>query len=207
VQKVLAAVNWFEAKNRHVSLPIGVAGWGEGGLLAFYSGAVDTRIDVTLVSGYFGKRDSLWQEPIYRNLFKLFPEFGDAEIASLIAPRELVVDYAQSPHVLGPPHPRPGSPRLGASAAPGALSTVPYMDVSEEVARAKKLVGTYETFLTLSADGDKPFSHLGDSGIRLFLQQIRPEVQALHPPGAAPSELRVDFDPRQRQLRQLAEME
>ena len=207
VQKVLAAVHWFEEENQQVPLPIGVAGWGEGGLLAFYSAAVDTRIDMTLVSGYFGKREGLWKEPIYRNLFRLLPEFGDAEIASLIAPRKLVVDYAESPHVSGPPPPRPGPSRLGASAAPGLLATPPYADVAEEVARAKKLVGPYAAFMALSAQGEHPFPHLGDSGVLLFLQQMIPSISALQPPGETPVDRRADFDPRRRQLRQLAEME
>ncbi|PPL01693.1 dienelactone hydrolase family protein [Parapedobacter indicus] len=207
VQKVLAAVNWFEQENQKADIPIGVAGWGEGGLLAFYSAAVDTRIDAALVSGYFGKRDSLWQEPIYRNLFRLLPEFGDAEIASLIAPRKLVIDYSQSPQVLGPPPPRPGPPRLGASAAPGVLSTASYANVHDEVNRARRLAGAYGSFLALSADDGKPFSRLGESGVHLFVQQLIPGMQALQSPGEPPSEMRADFDPRQRQLRQLAEME
>lgn len=208
VQKVLAAVNWFAQENQQTDIPIGVAGWGEGGLLAFYSAAVDTRIDAALVSGYFGKRDSLWQEPIYRNLFRLFPEFGDAEIASLIAPRKLVIDYSQSPVVLGPPPPRPGPPRLGASAAPGALSTASYADVYEEAERARELVTPYSSFLTLCADHGKPFGHLSEVGMRLFLQQINSTaVQELRSPGPPSSEMRTGFDSRQRQLRQLTELE
>ena len=52
VQKVLAAVDWFE-RTRGGQGGIGVAGYGEGGLIAFYAAAVDTRIDAALVSGYF----------------------------------------------------------------------------------------------------------------------------------------------------------
>ena len=37
VQKVLAAVDWFEQENARQTAPIGVAGYGEGGLMAFYS--------------------------------------------------------------------------------------------------------------------------------------------------------------------------
>ena len=44
-------------------------GYAEGGLLALYAGALDTRIDVTCVSGYFGPRERVWEEPIYRNVF------------------------------------------------------------------------------------------------------------------------------------------
>src|SRR4030095_2831557 len=51
VQKVLAAVDWFKTKSAEAR--VGVAGYGEGGLLALYAAAVDTRVDITLVSGYF----------------------------------------------------------------------------------------------------------------------------------------------------------
>ena len=68
-------------------LKIGVAGYSEGGLIAFYAAAVDKRIDAVLVSGYFNSRQRVWDEPIYRNVWGLLSEFGDAEIASLIAPR------------------------------------------------------------------------------------------------------------------------
>ena len=40
VQKVLAAVDWFGAAAR--TGPIGMAGYGEGGLIAFYAAALDT---------------------------------------------------------------------------------------------------------------------------------------------------------------------
>ncbi len=82
VQKVLAAVDWFCLEKDHPW--IGVAGYGEGGMLAFYAGAVDPRIQKTAVLGYFGPRESLWREPIYRNVSGLLREFGDAELALLV---------------------------------------------------------------------------------------------------------------------------
>jgi len=95
VQKVLAAIDWFANGATHATLParpapsqavkIGVAGYGEGGLLALYSAALDPRIHAALVSGYFDSRQRVWSEPIYRNVFGLLQEYGDAEIASLIA--------------------------------------------------------------------------------------------------------------------------
>ena len=53
LQKVLAAVGQFTLLNQvqKVDVPIGVAGLGEGGLLAFYAAAVDPRIKGALVSG------------------------------------------------------------------------------------------------------------------------------------------------------------
>src|SRR5262249_9880731 len=46
VQKVLAAVDQFTLLNKvqMVDIPVGVAGIGEGGLLALYSAALDTRL-------------------------------------------------------------------------------------------------------------------------------------------------------------------
>jgi dienelactone hydrolase len=93
VQKVLAAVDQFGLRNSsEKKLPIAVVGAGEGGLLAQYSAAIDTRIDATVVSGYFDRREEVWQEPIYRNVWGLLTEFGDAELANMIAPRSLFVE-------------------------------------------------------------------------------------------------------------------
>ena len=101
VQKVLAAVDWFERTHGGQG-GIGVAGYGEGGLIAFYAAAVDTRIDAALVSGYFDSRQDVWSEPIYRNVWSLLREFGDAEIATLIAPRGLVIEYSRVPDIQNP---------------------------------------------------------------------------------------------------------
>ena len=106
VQKVSAAVDFFEGRRQKAESrkpKIGVAGYGEGGLIAFYAAALDRRIEAALVSGYFDSRQRLWEEPIYRNVFGLLREFGDAEIASLIAPRALIVEHSVVPKVDGPP--------------------------------------------------------------------------------------------------------
>src|SRR5436305_1083404 len=60
VQKVLAAVDWLAGlPGAGTARRIGVTGYGEGGLLAFYSAALDTRIDAALVSGYFQPREAV----------------------------------------------------------------------------------------------------------------------------------------------------
>jgi dienelactone hydrolase len=137
VQKVAAAVDRLEELNRHtgVDLPIGVAGVGEGGLLALYAAAVDPRIDAALVSGYFRPRERVWEEPVYRNVWSLLNEFGDAEIASMIAPRRLVIEACAVPTIEGPPAEREG--RRG-GAAPGKIETCPIGEVRNEYQRAKK---------------------------------------------------------------------
>ncbi|MEK7406933.1 MAG: dienelactone hydrolase family protein [Acidobacteriota bacterium] len=92
VQKVLAAVDWFAGNEP--SRPVGVMGHGEGGLLALYAAAADERIQAAAVSGYSGPRAGLWEEPIYRNVWALLREFGDAGVAGLVAPRTLFVEAA-----------------------------------------------------------------------------------------------------------------
>ena len=89
---------------------IGVIGSGEGGFIALCAAALDTRIQAALVSGYFDSRQRVWQEPIYRNLFGLLREFGDAEVATLIAPRTLIIEHSPVPGVDGPPKPSEGAP-------------------------------------------------------------------------------------------------
>lgn len=135
VQKVLAALDYF---SRNLSgpasrnTPLGIAGHGEGGLVALYSAALDSRVRATLVSGYFQQRERVWQEPVYRNVWGLLREFGDAEIASLIAPRALLVEACRGPEVAGPPPPRHG--RM--DAASGKLETAPLASVRAEFRRA-----------------------------------------------------------------------
>ena len=80
--------------------PIGVAGYGEGALIAFYASAIDPRIDTTLVSGYFDSREDNWTQPIYRNVWSLLNRFGDAEIASLILPRKLIIEHSDAPTIV-----------------------------------------------------------------------------------------------------------
>jgi len=136
VQKVLAGIDEFVRLNGmgQKPLPIGVAGIGEGGLLAQYSGAVDTRISATWVGGYFGPRENLWEEPIYRNVWALLCEFGDSDLASLIAPRGLVIETGRAPEVAGPPAPLAG--RAG-GAAPGRIVSPTAAEVQVEVDLAR----------------------------------------------------------------------
>ena len=72
--------------------PILVAGWGEGGWIALATGAYDPRVTTTLVSGHFGPRERVWDEPIHRNIHGLLNRFGDAQLAAMIAPRNIVID-------------------------------------------------------------------------------------------------------------------
>jgi dienelactone hydrolase len=150
VQQVLAAVDWFASREQ--DLPVGVIGYGEGGLIALYAGAADERIDAVAVSGYFGKREGLWQEPIYRNVWGLLREFDDGMLARMVAPRALVVEASRAPEVAGPP--APAEKRRNA-AAPGRLTTPPMADVEATVATARPVFAALraENRLVLRGDG------------------------------------------------------
>jgi cephalosporin-C deacetylase-like acetyl esterase len=135
VQKVLSVVDWFKAQPE--PLPVLVAGLGEGGMIALYAAALDTRIDSCYVWGYFGPREQVWSEPIYRNVFGLLNAFGDAEIASLIAPRPLSIHHLGFPSVQGPPVAKKGERSI---AAPGKIAK-PSLDAAKaEVQRAQAIV-------------------------------------------------------------------
>ncbi len=159
VQKVLAAVDWFEHSGTGRSrlpggtsspaappstmpspgednLPTGIIGYGEGGLLAFYAAAIDPRIDAVGVSGYFGPREGLPQEPIYRNVWTLLRDFGDAELLTMIAPRTALIEASRAPKVTGPPAPHDG--RAGAAA--GRIDTPPIQAIRDEFERAQRLL-------------------------------------------------------------------
>jgi dienelactone hydrolase len=128
LHKVLAAVDWF-SKEGGEDARIGVFGYGEGGMLALYSAAIDTRIDVCGVSGFFGSRQNLWNEPIDRNVFGLLDQFGDAELATLVSPRPLVIENRSFPKVSLPSQ----------GGAPAELAAP--IDALKEVQRAEKLMG------------------------------------------------------------------
>ena len=134
VQKVLALVDWLESRPSEGG-GIGLAGHGEGGLIALYAAAADPRIESCLVSGYFSARERIWREPIYRNVWALLTEFGDAEIGSLVLPRTLVVEHARVPRVEGPPPPVEGRVSV---AAPGRIETPPAEGVISEFNRLEQ---------------------------------------------------------------------
>ncbi len=199
VQRILAAVDWLTSTGRQ-NRRVGIIGYGEGGLLALYSAAADQRIDATAVCGYFRKREQLWREPIYRNVFGLLDEFGDAELASLVAPRALTVENCRHPRVDRPPD-RPG--RQGG--APGIVSTPPPEEVREEFARARKLVSALDPspHLTLV---ECPSSLPGsDPLLRDFMDSLVGSNR-LRSPDSKPAALSRIVDPEERQHRQFDQL-
>ena len=154
VQKVQAAIDWFWSPGGPAAggrKKVGVAGYGEGGLLALYTAALDERIDATWVSGYFQPREQLWREPLYRNVWNLLTEFGDAELAAMIAPRGLVVEHSAFPEVTHPSPPDPSHRQVRRVAGTGSIRTPAFGPVAAEWERAKKLAGPFAGQLELVA--------------------------------------------------------
>lgn len=116
IQSILAAADWLAATRtagprtntwettlRRIQDPgscrqeLGIIGHGEGGLLAFYAGAVDPRFLAVGVCGAFGLTARNAELPIYRNAWSLLDRFGDAEVTALILPRALIVEHGRYP--------------------------------------------------------------------------------------------------------------
>jgi dienelactone hydrolase len=196
VEKVQAAVDYLAREGGRV----GVIGCGEGGLLALYAAAVDTRIQVAAVSGYLDSRQRVWEEPIYRNVFSLLTEFGDAEIATLIAPRILIVEHSDAPKVDGPPAPRPGR----GGAAPGRITTPDFNAADGEVRRAQALTrGLKWEIQSIHGNEGSVMPFGSEPFVKTFLRGLG----AAAGPALSPlAERRKDFSPDERQQRQVEEL-
>jgi dienelactone hydrolase len=182
VQEVLAAVDWFS--QRDPDRPIGVAGYGEGALIAFYAAALETRVQSVLISGYFDARDAVWAEPIYRNVWSLLDRFGDAEITTLILPRKLTIERSESPTI---------------AEQKGDWATAPFERVAAEVARVQNRQGMNSLRFVHGKDGATvgPYSRQAVSG---FLSDLGIEKPA-SPADVELIELRQAFSTDRRQKR------
>jgi dienelactone hydrolase len=210
VQKILAAVDWFAREKNHP--PIGVMGYGEGGLLALYAAAGDDgvtaderpRIRTVVVSGYFGPREGVWKEPIYRNVFGLLKEFGDENLVQLVAyEREFVVEKCPVPKIDGPPKPAQG--RTGA--APGKLETPDRDSDAEMLKRLDKLPGGKKPGWVTWNELMGPGQHL--DLVFYFAGEPRNTRDLLREPKSSepiPKDARKDFDPAPRQKRQFDQL-
>lgn len=204
VQKILAALDWFDHENATRRAPVAVAGYGEGGLLALYSAAIDTRINATLVSGYFQSREELWKEPVYRDIWGLLSEFGDAELASLVAPRALVIEASRGPEITGPP---PKTKERSGATPNGTLSTPTLNSVQAEVERSMpffaRLRSTGKLRLEVSGGGAGPPG--SDRAILALLESLGVQSRMLAV-GSRPENLRRSYDPSERLRRQFNEL-
>jgi len=210
VQKVLAAVDWFQTRDG--PLKIGVIGYGDGGMIALYAGALDERIQTCGVAAYFAQRESIANEPIDRNVWGRLHEFGDAEIALLIdaheennqpTARRLVLDPGPAtecdpkfwPVWSGPIVGKPGR----GGAAPGSLAPVSDEAVHAEAARWYKLVGIQHQW----AMKKRPGTHVDVGG---FLNALLRSPVVYLPETAGVADPRKDFDPAARHKRQFDQL-
>lgn len=198
-QKILALVDWF---CRLSDQPIGLFGHGEGGLVALVAAAADARIEAVAVAGYFGRRERVWSEPIYRNVWRQLAEFGDAELAALVAPRELIVETAAPRLVSGPPDQREG--RRGA--APGAIDAP--REPRHEFARAEQYAQQRGAGAALQLIEPADAEALGAS-LEPLVSKLVPGIR-LGEPGAAPAAVDAErglsiHDRQRRQFRELVD--
>lgn len=192
VQKVLSLVDWISQS--HKDLPLVVAGYGEGGMIALYAGAIDDRIDATLVSGYFENRQDIWKQPITRQMFGLLREFGDAELASMIGPGTLLIEPARGPKLTLP----------GEGGAPAELSPAPLEEVREEFARIpNKKITNGETVLLEVENPDRFF---GEAALRHFQSALGCAQQLIKVLPASTVETNATFA-QERLTRQIAELD
>jgi dienelactone hydrolase len=191
VQKVLAAVDWLK-QQRGPDMRVGVAGYAEGGLVAFYAAAVDSRIDAALVSGYFDSRQRLGWEPLYRTVWGLLREFGDAEIAGLIAPRGLVVEHSCAPEVRG---------------QKGDWATPKFETVHSEFQRINDLVEpSLQPRTLVVGPGNSPVAFGSAESLKAFARMLGADGK-WSPSGEMPRDRRTRLDIAARQERQVRGME
>lgn len=205
VHKVLAGVDWLKTQIKP-SQKVAVAGSGEGGLLAMVSAAVDPRIDACLASGYFEQHLKPWDEPLYRHTWAMHREFGDAELATLIAPRSLVIDDAAFPTDAGPPVVRPGR---RPAAAIGKLVTPSQEVVAREFERISKLIPQgIQRRILVPRKNDQASAGVSEASLDQLTRslgeryQFEPKTYKLITGG-----VREGFDVAARQKRQVVELE
>ena len=188
VQKVLAAVDRFRAR-RGQTAKIGVVGYAEGGLIAFYAAAIDTRIDGALVSGYFDRRERVWEEPIDRNIWSLLERFSDAGIAALVLPRHLVIEHADVPSF---------------ASSKGAWQTPSGASVRAEFDRIP-VVAAFPKPSLIAGDGDRPVAAISTKALGDFARRLGFTLTTRT--GGTLTDRRQRFDPVARHTRTVLEME
>jgi dienelactone hydrolase len=148
VQKVLAAVDSLRGPSAKLladGAKIGVAGYGEGGRIALFSAALDSRLSAEFVSGAFGCRDAMSREPLDRNLMGFAREFGDGELAAMAEPGDVFCEFADAPNYSGPPPVSNG--RRGA--APGSITAPTHEEFSTCWSDAMNVIVHEESKFTL----------------------------------------------------------
>ena len=134
--EIQAVLSWIDECERQQSAPVWLGGRGEGGRLALLAAALDERVAGVHLSGGFGPRQGLWKQPLDCNVFGLLLGHGDAQIASLLAPRVLSFDVGAGRSWSPPQQVESGLRRIS---APGRIEPMVAREVDEELALAQKL--------------------------------------------------------------------
>ena len=209
IQKVMSAIDWFEKSGQN-DLKTGVAGYCEGGLIAFYAAAIDKRIDAALVSGYFNSRQKVWDEPLYRNVWGLLSEFGDAEIVSLIAPRPVVIEHSIVPEITEQIDFAGKSPSVNNSpytGYKGKIQTPDFKEIQSEFKRIDELTkpGLQKNYL-IAGQGNKPVRFGSEKAVGQLCLLLGTE-KPVKLSNVLAGDKRLAFNPDKRQLRQVKEIE
>ena len=137
-----------------------------------------------------------------RDVWGLLKEFGDAELASLIAPRTLIVEASQGPEVAGPP---PETEVHRSYACPnGKLTSPPLESVKGEVGRARTFfakLNAEDKLQLIANEGGLPGS---EPTLRAFLRSIG--ISASPKDGRPPVDSYSSYDPTPRLQRQFNQM-
>jgi len=143
-----------------------------------------------LVSGYFNRRGGVWEEPIDRNVWSLLERFGDAEIASLILPRHLVIEHAEVPSF---------------TSGKGSVKTPAGASVRAEFGRIPAVTVGGQPSLVIG-DGDDAVGPVSAEALADFATRLGFTL-ARETPDARVADGRRDFDPAARHLRAVREIE
>lgn len=124
IQKVLAGIDWMIDQSSGPAVErIGVIGYGEGGLIAQLTGALDTRIRYVDWLGHGGPSEVMWSQPIDRNIWGFLSEFGYGRLHELLAGRVEGVPRSFDANAPWPEYDGPATPKPGGRnfAAPGRM--------------------------------------------------------------------------------------
>ncbi len=153
--KIASCIDWLESQeagSASEASPIAVAGYGEGGMLALYTAAVDPRVAVLVTGGYLGNSESFWKEPISRNLHGNLSHAGNSELLAMAAHAKIIVEYSRSPEVKDPAliEGRRGG------AAPGTLTTPELSAVENEIGQALRYQKWAKDGISVISDKRQP---------------------------------------------------
>ena len=105
VWDVMRLIDYIEERGEWNSSDIRMIGFSGGGMQTLYATAIDKRIRMAFISGYFyGFKDSLLllsNNCSCNYIPSLWRHFDIADIAAMIAPRPLVIQSASSDHLNG----------------------------------------------------------------------------------------------------------